>query len=180
MPAGESLAISRQLIGISGGTPVQDGKVIMVFNAKGGCGKTTMPRTWRLHRVHRRTGPASRLTWRSVKCRDQLATAPKASFAGSGGMSGHIDAQGLASVVTKHDSGLDALWRTSPNPVEADRISGELRLGGVAGCPSLLTTTSYRHPPASPSMWLVALDQCDMLVLLPPWISPRSRTSGSP
>src|SRR5664280_2771856 len=37
-----SLQISHQLIGIAGGAPVLDGKVIMIFNAKGGCGKTTI------------------------------------------------------------------------------------------------------------------------------------------
>src|SRR5680860_434042 len=37
-----SLEISHHLVGISGVAPVVEGKVITVFNAKGGCGKTTI------------------------------------------------------------------------------------------------------------------------------------------
>ena len=37
-----SLEISHQMIGATSGTQVTEGKVIMVFNAKGGCGKTTI------------------------------------------------------------------------------------------------------------------------------------------
>ena len=161
-----SLAISRQLIGISGGTPVQDGKVIMVFNAKGGCGKTTM--STNLGAYIASIGARVLLVDLDVAFGDvaiSLQLRPKASFADLVAMSGHIDAQGLASVVTTHDSGLDALCAPS-QPSEADRISGEIVSEVLRVARRSYDYVIIDTPPAFSEHVLVALDQCDMLVLL--------------
>ena len=161
-----SLAISRQLIGISGGAPVQDGKVIMVFNAKGGCGKTTM--STNLGAYIASTGARVLLVDLDVAFGDvaiSLQLRPKASFADLVAMSGHIDAQGLASVVTTHESGLDALCAPS-QPSEADRISGELVSEVLRVARRSYDYVIIDTPPAFSQHVLVALDQCDMLVLL--------------
>jgi pilus assembly protein CpaE len=80
-------------------------------------------------------------------------------------MSGHIDAQGLASVVTKHDSGLDAVCAPS-EPREADGIPG-----ATVGEMLRVARRQYDYivvdtPPAFSEHVLVALDLCDMLVLI--------------
>ncbi len=161
-----SLEISHQLMGISGGAPDLDGKVIMVFNAKGGCGKTTIATN--LGTYIASTGARVLLVDLDLAFGDVAITLqlrPDASVGDLVAMTGHIDAQGLASVVTKHGSGLDTVC--APNkPSEADRISG-------ATVAEMLRVArrSYEYvlidtPPAFSEHVLAALDVCDMLVLL--------------
>jgi pilus assembly protein CpaE len=80
-------------------------------------------------------------------------------------MSGHIDEQGLASVVTKHDSGLDTICAPS-QPGEADGISGPL-----VGELLRVARRSYDYviidtPPAFSEHVLAAFDVCDLAVLI--------------
>jgi len=161
-----SLEISNQLAGMSGGAPVVDGKVVMVFNAKGGCGKTTIATN--LGAYVASTGARVLLVDLDLAFGDvaiSLQLRPVASVSDLVAMSGHIDAQGLASVVTKHDSGLDTVC--APNqPREADRI-----LGGTVAETLRVARRSYDYviidtPPAFSEAVLVALDLCDVLVLI--------------
>src|ERR1035437_206783 len=119
-----SLEISHQMIGASGGTQALEGRVIMVFNAKGGCGKTTIATNLGAYMAS--TGARVLLVDLDLAFGDvaiSLQLRPDASVGDLVAMTGHIDAQGLASVVTKHESGLDTVC--APNkPSEADRISG--------------------------------------------------------
>jgi len=161
-----SLEISHQMIGVSGGAPALEGKVIMAFNAKGGCGKTTIATN--LGAYVASTGARVLLVDLDLAFGDvaiSLQLRPAASVGDLVTMTGHIDAQGLASVVTKHDSGLDTVCAPS-TPREADRISGAL-----VGEMLRVARHSYEYviidtPPAFTEHVLVALDVCDMLVLL--------------
>jgi len=162
-----SLEISHQLLGISGGgAPAAEGKVVVVFNAKGGCGKTTIATNLGAYLGH--AGARVLLIDLDLAFGDVAITLqlrPAASVGDLVAMSGHIDEQGLASVITKHDSGLHALC--APNePGDADGISGTL----VA---ELLRVArhSYEYiiidtPPAFSEHVLAAFDICDLAVLL--------------
>ncbi len=161
-----SLEISQQMIGVSGGVPATEGRVIMVFNAKGGCGKTTIATN--LGAYVASTGARVLLVDLDLAFGDvaiSLQLRPQTSVSDLVAMTGHIDAQGLASVVTKHDSGLHTICAPS-RPSEVDRISG-------ATVAEMLRVArhSYEYiiidtPPAFSEHVLSALDLCDMLVLL--------------
>jgi pilus assembly protein CpaE len=161
-----SLEISRQLIGVSGGEPALEGKVIMVFNAKGGCGKTTIATNLGAYMAS--TGVRVLLVDLDLAFGDvaiSLQLRPEASAADLVAMTGHIDEQGLASVVTRHDSGLDTVCAPS-QPSEMDGIPGStvgemLRVARRAYDYIIIDT-----PPAFSEHVLAALDLCDMLVLL--------------
>jgi pilus assembly protein CpaE len=161
-----SLEISHQMIGASGGTPALEGKVVMVFNAKGGCGKTTIATNLGAYMAS--TGARVLLVDLDLAFGDvaiSLQMRPEASVGDLVAMTGHIDAQGIASVVTKHDSGLHAVCAPS-QPSEVDRIPG-----GTVGEMLRVARHSYDYiivdtPPAFSEHVLAALDVCDMLVLL--------------
>jgi pilus assembly protein CpaE len=161
-----SLEISHQLVGVSGGTPAQEGKVVMVFNAKGGCGKTTIATNLGVYIAS--TGARVLLVDLDLAFGDvaiSLQLRPEASVGDLVAMTGHIDAQGLASVVTRHASGLDTVCAPA-QPSEIDRISG-----ATAGEMLRVARHSYDYiiidtPPAFSEHVLSALDMCDMLVLL--------------
>ena len=162
-----SLEISHKLAGISGGmAPAKDGKIVMVFNAKGGCGKTTIATNLGAYMAS--TGARVLLVDLDLAFGDvaiSLQLRPEASVGDLVAMSGHIDAQGLASVVTRHDCGLDTVC--APNqPTEADRIAG-----ATVGEMLRVARRAYDYvivdtPPAFSEHVLTALDLCDSLVLL--------------
>jgi pilus assembly protein CpaE len=161
-----SLDISHHLAGISGGPAVVDGKVVIVFNAKGGCGKTTIATNLGAYLAS--LGKRVLLVDLDLAFGDvaiSLQLRPSASVGDLVVMTGHIDAQGLASVVTRHESGLDTVCAPS-RPGDADRIPGStvgemLRVARRAYDYVIVDT-----PPAFSEHVLAALDLCDVAVLL--------------
>lgn len=162
-----SLEISHHQAGISGGgAPVSDGKVVIVFNAKGGCGKTTVATN--LGAYVASTGARVLLVDLDLAFGDvaiSLHLRPAASVSDLVAMSGHLDAQGLASVVTKHESGLDTVC--APNqPREADGIPGATVAEMLRVARRAYDYVIVDTPPAFSEHVLVALDMCEVLVLI--------------
>ena len=162
-----SLEISRHLAGIAGGgAPVVDGKVVMVFNAKGGCGKTTIATNLGAYMAS--TGARVLLVDLDLAFGDvaiSLQLRPAASVGDLVAMSGHLDAQGLASVVTRHDSGLHTVCAPS-QPRDADGIPGTTVAEMLRVARRFYDFVVVDTPPAFSEHVLVALDMCDLLVLI--------------
>ena len=161
-----SLEISHQMVGVSGGASIVDGTVVMVFSAKGGCGKTTIATNLAAYMAS--TGSRILLVDLDLEFGDVAITLqlrPSASFGDLVAMSGHLDSQGLASVVTKHESGLDAVCAPS-HPGEADRIPGTTVSEMLRVARRSYDFVIIDTPPAFSEHVLAALDMCDILILL--------------
>ena len=130
-----SREISQKMAG-HGADAVQEGKVVTVFSAKGGVGKTTF--STNLSSYLASTGAKVLVVDLDLAFGDvgiSLQMLPQNSIVDLVGMAGHLDEQGLESVVTRHESGLDAACAPA-EPSDADRIPGsiisELLQGGQA------------------------------------------------
>ncbi|KGN40877.1 AAA family ATPase [Knoellia aerolata] len=118
-----SRELTSKLVGHTAGGSGQEGNIITVFSAKGGVGKTTM--STNIGTYLARTGSKTLLVDLDLSFGDvaiSLQLIPARSVFDAVGMSGHLDEQGLGSLVTTHeDSGLDVVC--APNdPSDADRI----------------------------------------------------------
>lgn len=149
-----------------GADAVHEGKVVTVFSAKGGVGKTTF--STNLSTYLASTGAKVLVVDLDLAFGDvgiSLQMLPQNSIVDLVGMAGHLDAQGLESVVTRHESGLDAACAPA-EPSDADRIPGTL-IG------ELLRVAKRNYdfiivdtPPAFTEHVLAAFDNSDLLVLI--------------
>lgn len=153
------------------GAAVEDagvaGHVVTVFSAKGGVGKTTV--AVNLASYLSATGAHTLLVDLDLMFGDvgiSLQLPPTTSIMDLVAMTGHLDAQGLASVVEQHDpTGLDVL--VAPHdPADADRVPPELVSELIR-----LARTRYDYivldmPPSMPEHVLGAFDLSDLLVLV--------------
>ncbi len=124
---GEALRRSRELtsrlLGHAGGAAKDTGKIVTVFSAKGGVGKTTLSTNVAVHLAS--VGVRTLLVDLDLAFGDvaiSLQLLPASSIFDAVAMSGHLDESGLAQLVTHHEaSGLDVIC--APNdPGDADRI----------------------------------------------------------
>ncbi|GAB3886502.1 AAA family ATPase [Terrabacter terrigena] len=163
-----SNALTAQLVGhgaAGGGT--RDGKVITVFSAKGGVGKTTVSTNLATYLAS--TGARTVLVDLDLMFGDvaiSLQLQPPGSVRDLVAMSGHLDAQGVQSVVTRHEpSGLDVI-AAPPDPADAERVPShvivELLRVARANYDYVLVDT----PPSFTEHVLAAFDLSDLTVLV--------------
>jgi pilus assembly protein CpaE len=145
---------------------VQEGKIVTVFSAKGGVGKTTFSTNLGCYLAS--TGARVLLVDLDLAFGDvgiSLQMLPQNSIIDLVQMAGHLDEQGLQSVVTRHDSGLDAACAPA-EPSDADRIPGHVigeLLKVAKRCYDFVVVDT---PPAFTEHVLAAFDHSDLLVLL--------------
>jgi pilus assembly protein CpaE len=164
--ARRSRELSSRVAGAASDGSTRVGRVVTVFSAKGGVGKTTF--STNLSAYLATTGAKVLLIDLDLAFGDvgiSLQMLPQNSIVDLVGMAGHIDEQAIASVVTKHESGLDVVSAPA-EPSDADRIPGST-VGE-------LIRVAKRHydfvlldtPPAFTSHVLAGFDESDVLVLI--------------
>lgn len=160
-----SREISQKMAG-HGTEALQEGKVVTVFSAKGGVGKTTF--STNLSSYLASTGAKVLVVDLDLAFGDvgiSLQMLPQNSIVDLVGMAGHLDAQGLESVVTRHESGLDAAC-APPEPSDADRIPGTMIGELLRVAKNSYDFVVVDTPPAFTEHVLAAFDNSDLLVLI--------------
>ncbi len=162
----QSLNISRQLSGAGPTGPTKKGRVVTVFAAKGGCGKTTMATNLAIALA---AGGQQRvcvidldLAFGDVAIMLQLV--PERTVADAIG-AGQLDDTALASLVTSYAPGVDALLAPT-RPTDGDHVSR-----GLVGELLNIARRMYDFvvvdtPPQFTDHVLAALDASDQFVLL--------------
>ncbi len=159
--------LTQKLLGGGGQAGGREGRIVTVFSAKGGVGKTTF--STNLGAYLAASGSRTLLVDLDLAFGDvaiSLQLLPERTMTDVVAMSGHLDDQGLASVVTKHPaSGLDAVCAPA-EPGEADRI-----LGPTVGEVLRVAKRAYDFviidtPPAFTEHVLAAFDLSDQIILL--------------
>ncbi len=163
---------SRELTGrmVGQGTSghgAQEGKVVTVFSAKGGVGKTTLSTNLSTHLAnegHRVVLIDLDLSFGDVAISLQLL--PVSSVIDAVAMSGHLDEQGLKSLVTHHeDSGLDVI--AAPNdPSDADRIPANVITELIRVARAHYEYVVIDTPPSFTEHVLAACDVSNLMILI--------------
>jgi pilus assembly protein CpaE len=162
-----SLQVSEQLGSGAGTSDRAEARVTVVFSAKGGCGKTTVA-----------TNLAVALTdaGRSRVCLVDLDLAfgdvaitlqlmPARTIVDAVAMAGHLDEQGVASLVTHHSPGLDTICAPL-EPGEAERIPVSVVAELLRVLKGMYDHVVIDTPPAFTEHVLAAFDTADRYVLL--------------
>jgi Flp pilus assembly CpaE family ATPase len=125
-----SRELSRRLlpaVGTGDAAPVRDGKVVTVFAAKGGCGKTTLATNLGIvlsgHDGHRVCVMDLDLAFGDVGIVARLA--PARTVVDALPMAGHLDTTGAASLLTNYRPGLDMLLAPVA-PGDAEKVPPSL------------------------------------------------------
>ena len=162
-----STELTVQLAGHSGAGGGRDGKVITVFSAKGGVGKTTLSTNVAAYLAS--TGAKTLIVDLDLMFGDvaiSLQLTPPSSVHDLVAMAGHLDAQGLESVVTKHDdSGLDVIAAPS-DPADADRVPSQVILELLRVARTVYDYIVVDTPPAFTEHVLASFDVSDLNLLI--------------
>ncbi len=161
-----SLELSRRLTGHTESTSRGDGRVITVFSAKGGVGKTTV--STNVAGELASDGSSVLLVDLDLAFGDVaicLGISPERSMTDIVAMSGHLDKQGLDSVVVRHSSGLDVVCAPS-SPAEADHIPAATVTELIKVAKGLYDYIVVDTPPAFDEHVLAAFDMSDVSILL--------------
>ena len=142
------------------------GRLITVFSAKGGCGKTTVASN--LAAMAAVGGTRVCLVDLDLPFGDvaiSLQLGVDRTLADSIPMAGHIDEMGVRSIVTVHPSGLHVL--VAPiGPGEAERITSALVSDLLIQLKRMYDVVVVDTPPAFTEQVLAALDASDVFLLL--------------
>ena len=163
--AQRSIELSTRLSGITT-ADAREGRVVTVFSAKGGCGKTTVSTNSAVDLAT--SGLRVLLLDLDLAFGDvaiSLGLMPERSIADLVAMGGHLDAEGLASVVTRHDSGLDVLCAPA-HPGDADRIPAAVVAEVLRVAKRTYDVVVIDTPPAFTEHVLTSFDACDASILL--------------
>jgi pilus assembly protein CpaE len=162
-----SLDVSRRLMGVAGATGTREARVVTVFSAKGGCGKTTVATN--LAAALASGGRSSvclldlDLAFGDVAIALQLV--PARTVIDAVAMTGSIDEQGVSSLVTPHSPGLDAICAPL-EPGEAERIPASTVVELLRVLKRMYDFVVIDTPPAFTEHVLASFDVSDVYVLL--------------
>ncbi len=159
--------LTARLAGHAGGAGSKDGKVVTVFSAKGGVGKTTLSTNTATHLAN--SGSRVLLIDLDLSFGDvaiSLQLVPNKSVYDAVAMSGHIDADAISELTTLHeDSGLEVLC--APNdPGDADRIPVPTVTEIIKVARRAYDYVIIDTPPSFTEHVLAAIDVSDSLVLI--------------
>ncbi len=161
-----SLELTAQLAGKQQSLQ-SDGKVITVFSAKGGVGKTTLSTNIAAYLASSNKRVLLidlDLMFGDVAISLQLL--PQASVRDVVAMSGHLDPQGLESVVVKHaESGLEVAAAPS-DPADAERIPAHVVTELIRVARSVYDYVLIDTPPSFTEHVLAAIDVSDLTLLI--------------
>jgi pilus assembly protein CpaE len=164
-----SLEVSRRLASASGlpGESAPEGRVVTVFSAKGGCGKTTVATN--LATALAAGGEAQvclvdlDLAFGDVAIALQLV--PARTITDSSAMVGTMDEQGVRSLITPHSPGLDTVLAPT-EPGQAERVDVKVVSELVRVLRRMYDFVVIDTPPAFSEHVLAAFDASDCYVLL--------------
>ncbi|MEI2730524.1 MAG: AAA family ATPase [Dermatophilaceae bacterium] len=162
-----SRELTAQIDGHSGQAATPEGHIVTVFSAKGGVGKTTLATNGAAYLAS--TGARTLLVDLDLMFGDvaiSLQLSPTHSMSDLVAMSGHLDPQGIASVVTRHEtSGLDVV--TAPlDPADADRIPSAVVTELLRVAKTMYEFVVVDTPPAFTEHVLAAFDRTDLSLLI--------------
>ncbi|MGN6244746.1 MAG: AAA family ATPase [Motilibacteraceae bacterium] len=163
-----SVDVSRRLLGSTAAqSHAAEGRVVTVFSAKGGCGKTTLATNLA---VALADGGRCRvcvvdldLAFGDVAIAMQLV--PARTIVDAVAMQGSMDAQGVSSLVTPHSPGLDTVLAPL-EPGEAERIPVSVVTELLRVLRTMYDFVVIDSPPAFTDHVLAAFDLADTYVLL--------------
>src|SRR6476659_1534576 len=162
-----SNALTAQLVGHSAGTGGREGKVITVFSAKGGVGKTTISTNLATYLAS--TGARTVLIDLDLMFGDvaiSLQLQPPGSVRDLVAMSGHLDEQGVQSVVIRHEpSGLDVI-AAPPDPADAERVPSHIVVELLRVARTTYDYVIVDTPPSFTEHVLAAFDLSDLTILV--------------
>ncbi|GAA4109702.1 response regulator [Knoellia locipacati] len=159
--------LTARLAGHQSGGPAAQGRIITVFSAKGGVGKTTLSTNIATHLAlsNQRTVLVDLdLSFGDVGISMQLM--PSNSVHDAVSMSGSLDGEGLAQLVTHHEaSGLDVIAAPT-DPSLADRVSAQVVSELLRVAAAHYDYVIVDTPPSFTEHVLAACDVSSLLVLI--------------
>lgn len=159
--------LTAKLAGHQGVSPAPQGRVVTVFSAKGGVGKTTLSTNLATHLAL--SGMRTVLVDLDLSFGDvgiSMQLIPTSSVHDAVAMHGHLDAEGLAQLVTHHHpSGLDVIAAPT-DPSLADRISAQVVTELLRVAAGAYDYVIVDTPPSFTEHVLAACDVSSLLVLI--------------